>query len=104
MAITDSSGAGKKILSNLNSFHFILEDKKSDVGTDKLFFILNVDFVYSGQVQKGKMNITFDENSSGLSRISQVTLDLDDFGRPLGSYNDNSLINLGDYILKTYGF
>lgn len=99
MKLIGSAGDGQTILSNLNNFNHILS--KSEGNTDYTF---NVGYINPStkSSQNGTMSVRLDSTKSDLDRIISVTLNLEGFGRPLGCYNDSSLKNLADDVLKKY--
>lgn len=87
--LTGSAGTGKKIMDNLEIF------KYRYIGKLENSYIFEVEF---GN-QKGKFNIRINEEL--IEEGSTLSIDDKRFLRPLGIYNDPSLLNVAKMLMNS---
>ena len=90
--LSGSSGTGKKILENLNCFQYTLKCTE-EIENGKRY-----EFDVSFENKEGYFNIIVKDG-----QISEDTIMDIHFKRPLGAYNDKSLIKLAEKLISKLG-
>lgn len=90
--LNGSSGTGKKILQNLEIFRYELKDESINENRC-VEYNFNVTFGNNEGIFKIKVN-----HNGIIDQYS--TLDMDNFHRPLGVYNDPSLAKVAEHMIN----
>lgn len=98
MYLSGSEGTGKKISTNRE--HFSFDFKESETENEKTLYR----FYWTFDKQHGYMSITVRNSDNKLANSSLIGTDIDSpykFGRPLGLYNDASLLTVFYAVLRS---
>lgn len=97
MYLRGFSGTGEKISANKDRFCYNYKEKK--IVNGKAFYLFN----WSFDKQHGYMSITIRVSDNKLSNSSLIDTDIDSpykFDRPLGLYNDGTLLAVFYAVLR----
>lgn len=90
--LNGSANTGKRIMQNLEQFSFNYRDSENVAGKDFYQF----DWSFGNQSESAVIQLT---DSGCIDQSS--TLNCNNFSRPLGAYNDNTLYKVFEMMLKS---